>query len=59
YDWLYARASRLCGTPAEIGARLQSFQKQGLDQWCLWQDGGEGDYNDIPVRLGEVLRFVD
>ena len=59
YDWLYARASRLCGTPAEIGARLQSFQKQGLDHWCLWQDGGEGDYNDIPAKLGETLRFVD
>ncbi len=59
YDWLYARASRLCGTPAEIGARLQSFQKQGLDHWCLWQDGGEGDYNDIPVKLGETLRIVD
>ena len=59
YDWLYARAARLCGTPEEIGTRLRSFQNQGLDQWCLWQDGGAGANTDIPVKLGEVLTFVD
>ena len=41
------------------GIVVQSFQKQGLDHWCLWQDGGEGDYNDMPLKLGEALRFVD
>ena len=55
YNWLYDRASRLCGTPAEVGARLRSFRSQGLDCWCLWQDGGDEDYNDMPVKLGEVL----
>lgn len=58
YNWLYDRASRLCGTPSEIGARLQAFQSQGLDRWCLWQDGGEGDHNDMPTKLGEVLKNI-
>ena len=55
YEWLYERASRLCGTPPEIAERLKTFRDQGLDKWMLWQDGGEGDINDMPARLGEVL----
>ena len=59
YDWLYERAARLCGTPREIAARLQTFQDQGLDRWMLWQDGGEGDYRDSPAKLGEVVAEFD
>ena len=56
YDWLLTRSPRLVGTPAEIGERLKALEAQGLDNWCLWQDGGEGGPADIAQLLGSLSK---
>ncbi len=55
YDWLYARAARLCGTPEDIGRRLNELGNQGLNQWCLWQDGGDGGPLEVASLLGAAM----
>ena len=56
YDWLLARSPRLFGTPDEIGQRLAQLRSQGLDKWCLWQEGGEGGPLDVVKMLSAAQR---
>ena len=55
YDWLYERDSRLHGTAEEIGQRLRELGSRGIDQWCLWQDGGDYPATELPPALRRAL----
>ncbi|MBS37064.1 MAG: hypothetical protein CMO26_14210 [Thiotrichales bacterium] len=55
YDWLYERDSRLHGTAEEIGQRLRELGSRGIDQWCLWQDGGDYPATELPAALRRAL----
>lgn len=43
YDWLLARAPGLWGTPADIAARLQQYDREGLDRWMFYVGRSESD----------------
>lgn len=59
FDWLHNRAARLWGTPEDVGRRLAELDALGLSQWCLWQDGGDGEAADVPAMLGAAMRAMD
>lgn len=52
YDWLAARSARLCGTPEDVGKRLHEFSAQGMENWYLWQDGGDHGRRQFAEMLG-------
>jgi 5,10-methylenetetrahydromethanopterin reductase len=43
FDWLISRAPGLWGTPDDIAARLQQYDREGLDRWMFYVGRSEAD----------------
>ena len=57
YDWLIARQSGLCGTPADVALRLAELRAQGVEKWCIWRNPGKESLTQYVEHLGEVCRW--
>ena len=55
YDWLVERSARLCGTPHDVGKRMDELREHGVENWYLWPEG-DGSIVECIDNLGTMIK---